>query len=161
MRILITGPECTGKTTISKQLSTRLHLPWVPEYARTYLEEQGPDYDLDTILMIAREHRKLLATQSGSCILDTYMINLAVWTQDKFAVVPPFIEECISDMLFDHIFLMYPDTPWIQDGLREDPNSRIALFEEFKVMLEKYNRSYHVISGLGEQRLENMLEHLV
>ncbi len=161
LRILITGPESTGKTTISKQLSTRLHLPLVPEYARTYLEEQGPNYNLDTILIIARGHKKrMLANQSGSCISDTYMINLAVWTQDKFGVVPPLIEECISDMFFDHIFLMYPDTPWTQDGLREDPNRRIALFDEFKSMLEKYNRPYRVIRGLGEHRLENILEHL-
>jgi NadR type nicotinamide-nucleotide adenylyltransferase len=37
-RIVVTGPESTGKTTLAQGLAERLATTWVPEYARAYLD---------------------------------------------------------------------------------------------------------------------------
>ena len=35
-RVVVTGVECSGKTTLSKQLAAHLGWAWVPEHARTH-----------------------------------------------------------------------------------------------------------------------------
>ena len=37
IRVVVTGSECTGKTTLAADLAARLSVPWVPEYARQYV----------------------------------------------------------------------------------------------------------------------------
>ena len=36
-RILILGPESTGKSTLASDLAVHFDEPWVPEFAREYL----------------------------------------------------------------------------------------------------------------------------
>ena len=38
LKIVLFGPESTGKTTLAKQLAAHFNTEWVPEYMRTYLE---------------------------------------------------------------------------------------------------------------------------
>lgn len=163
MRILITGPESSGKSTMAAALSTELDIPFIPEFARTYLEKNGPGYTLDSIITIAVQHHKIVESQplDSSFILDTYMYNLAIWAQDKFGHIPEIVKEVIDNAdPLDFIFIMYPDTPWTADGLREDADRRVELFDKFKDLLDSFNTTYHVITGVGQSRLENILHHL-
>lgn len=43
--ITIVGPESSGKTTLARKLAAYLGCPWVPEYAREYLEGLGRRYE--------------------------------------------------------------------------------------------------------------------
>ncbi len=53
-KVVVIGPESTGKTTLCKQLATHFHAQWCPEFAREYLLEHGMDYSYDDLLTIAK-----------------------------------------------------------------------------------------------------------
>ncbi len=160
MRILVTGAECSGKSTLSKELSEELSIPWFPEYARTFLEENGPHYTQGDILRIAKEHYNLVQSfpPDQALILDTYLLNLKIWTEYKFLEAEPWIDQQLLTMTpFNHVFLLSPDLAWEQDGFRESEGKRNELFELFGRQLTKLNWDYSVISTAGRTRLDTAL----
>jgi len=40
IRIVLFGPESTGKTTLSQQLAKHYNTVWAPEFAREYLQKK-------------------------------------------------------------------------------------------------------------------------
>ena len=52
--ITIVGPESSGKTTLARELADRYGFPWVPEYAREYLDGLGRDYQEEDLVLIAK-----------------------------------------------------------------------------------------------------------
>ena len=40
LRIVLYGPESSGKTTLAKALAKQFQTTWVPEFARNYLQEK-------------------------------------------------------------------------------------------------------------------------
>jgi hypothetical protein len=38
--VTVTGSECTGKTTLARDLARHFDAVWVPEFAREYLDEK-------------------------------------------------------------------------------------------------------------------------
>ena len=53
-KIVVIGPESTGKSTLCKELAAHYNTLWVPEYAREYLEKNGPEYNYADLLTIAK-----------------------------------------------------------------------------------------------------------
>jgi len=160
MRILITGPECSGKSTLGKKLSEHLSIPWFPEYARTYLDQNGKEYQHDDILKIAKEHYELVNVfpLDQSMIYDTYLLNLKLWSEIKYGKAIPWIDEQLTQLEpFDYIFLMSPDLAWEQDGFRESERDIKMIFEKFQMSLDNLNWSYKIISGQKELRMQSVL----
>ena len=155
MRILITGPECTGKSTLAKQLSKLYSIPLFPEYARTYLEQQGPAYGPDDLLSIAQQHHALVEVfpEDQSLILDTYLLNLKIWSLDKYRQCDPWIIKQLDRTRVDLVLLCYPDLPWVQDGLRENETQGLIIYEYFKKELEQLGWNFEIIQGQGPARL--------
>ena len=48
-KIVIIGPESTGKSTLCEQLAQHYNTSWVREYAREYLEQNGTDYGFEDL----------------------------------------------------------------------------------------------------------------
>lgn len=164
MKILITGPECTGKSTLAAQLSQALSIPWFPEYARTYLEEHGPSYTQADLLTIAQEQTQLLSAFSTdqALIYDTHLINLKIWSEYKYGTCHPWIlKQLTYKANYDYVFLCAPDLPWQQDGLREHPDEAESLFLLFQKELALLRLDYLVIEGEGEARLESALSKIM
>ena len=163
MKILITGTECTGKSTLAASLSKTLDCPWIPEYARTYLDTNGPEYTEQDLLYIAEGHHKLVCKYDAEqpLILDTYLLNLKIWSMVKFGNCNPWISNqlalAVENQIFDKVFLCAPDLPWKQDGLRENQKSADSLHQLFISELEILQLDYFVISGQGDQRMEPIL----
>lgn len=161
MRILITGPECTGKSSLARQLSKELNLPWFPEFARTYLETHGAEYNQEDIVIIAQKHHQLVQVFAPDqpLIMDTYLLNLKLWSEIRYGEAIPWIDEQLAELpSFDFILLMEPDLPWVQDGLRENPDSRQDLFTRYQLELKKLGWVYNIVNGLGDTRLNKALE---
>jgi nicotinamide riboside kinase len=53
-KIVIIGPESTGKSTLCEQLAQHYETMWCPEFAREYLLSNGTNYEFDDLLTIAK-----------------------------------------------------------------------------------------------------------
>ncbi|SRR5258705_7826211 len=157
-RVALIGPESTGKTTLCMQLAQYYKTGWVPEYARTFMENLKRTYTYKDVVHCAREQMKaedaMAEKASRFLFCDTELINYKIWFEDKFKKNPDWMEEEIMKRKYDLYLLTSPDLPWIEEAVRENPHRREYLFDLYKKELEKRNFDYRIISGSGEARLE-------
>ena len=95
-KIVVIGPESTGKSTLCEQLATKYNSNWVPEYAREYLMKLGRPYTYDDLLIIARgqldqEDRITSSLKSPLVFIDTDMYVMKVWSEYVFGKCHSFI----------------------------------------------------------------------
>lgn len=160
MRLLITGPESTGKTTLAQELSTRLSIGLLPEYGRIYLEKYGPDYAYDDISIMARHHHQMYHAidEGDDLILDTYLLNYQIWSEVKYGRCDPWIQDQVQLMKVDLALLLYPDIDWKPDPLRESEGERMNLFRRYESGLSTLGMSYAVVKGLGKDRVAKAMD---
>lgn len=158
-KIVLTGPESSGKTTLAKQLAQSLAAPWVPEYARAYLDQLDRPYGMEDILQIGKTQLAQQNVRSESLppylICDTSFLVLHIWVQVKYKQTNDWLEAQFIQDPVDLYLLCEPDIPWTYDPLREHPNDRYALFDLYRSTLNKYQKPYLIIQGQDPaQRLE-------
>lgn len=156
-KIIVTGPESSGKTTLCKQLSKHFKLSFSKEFARTYLEKKGVNYNQEDLLEIAKGQ---LLSEENHQILDTDLITIKIWSEYKYGNCAKWILDKIEEQKSENRFylLCKPDIPWQSDPLRENPLNRIELFEMYKMELENLNHNYHIVEG--ENRLDKAIEKI-
>lgn len=156
--VVITGPECTGKSTLSQQLATHYNTVFVPEYARHFIENLCRPYTYEDVLHIAEvqrsQARELVGKARGVLFLDTYLIITKVWFDVVFGRHPSWIDEELSHDIISLYLLCDTSIPWQADPVRENGGiMREKLYLMYKDELDKLGCHYSVISGLGQQRL--------
>lgn len=167
-KILITGPESSGKTSLCQQL-----LPHIAngamraEAARPYLEKLDRPYQVEDLMNIWRNQineEQQLEQQHQTLICDTAHFVFAVWNEVVFQHPSLTLPHLIADypINYDLILICQPDLPWQPDPLREDPNleKRQQLFFRYIEMIELCGLDYHLINGLGTKRITRALEIL-
>jgi nicotinamide riboside kinase len=156
-KIVFSGPESTGKTTLSKELSEMLDAPWVSEYARYHLHKnvfQG-EKTLKLICAGQLNWEKFYETRAKDFLVcDTDPLVLAVWALDKLGYIPNFLEEAVANHPYALRFLCYPDTKWLPDPLREDGNRREVIFEMYLSLIEKFNLDFILLKGNFDKKRE-------
>lgn len=163
VKVVLFGPESTGKTTLSIQLAKHYNTVWVEEYARPYLQkvwnQERRTCEPQDILpiaygQIALENR--LAKRADKILIcDTDLLETKVYSEEYYGgFVDPLLEEAAKENTYDLYFLTYIDTPWVEDDLRDRPDQRLEMFNAFKNALEKYNRPYILLKGDKETRLQ-------
>jgi nicotinamide riboside kinase len=165
LKIAITGPESTGKSSISAYLAEQYHSAFVPEYSRKYLTKLKSNYKSNDIVFIAEKqlHRENLvercvtrkSTLNKIIFCDTELINIKIWLEDKGWSVPQWIEEEIKKDRYVHYLLMDNSLEWTEDSLRENETKGAYFFEKFEANLLKYHKNYSIITGVGEERKKN------
>ncbi len=161
-KIVLTGPESSGKSWLAAKLAEHFKSPYAPEYARIYLEQNGPKYSFDTLEAIIKGHlahqKKVIEQADNLVFLDTDLINFKVWEEVVFGRTHDFLEEAIAAES-DHLYLLtYPDLPWEADPLRENPENRTEIFEMHKREIERLKRPYRLVGGTLKDRLQNATE---
>ncbi|MDR9399651.1 MAG: ATP-binding protein [Salibacter sp.] len=165
-KVLITGPEATGKSKLAQQLAQHFNSEWVEEYARTYLNENGPEYsrsDLDRILHGQLDLIQQAERRQEECLFcDTGPEVIYIWSKHKYGVVSDEIERASNQNLFDKVLLMNIDLPWEDDPLREAPSldERKIIFNRYVSFLEERGIDYTLISGSGLDRFSSALSVL-
>ena len=155
LRIAVTGPESSGKTTLCGALAEHYQVCYIPEYARTYLELTQGQYQCTDLEIIAQgQLESLLSFKGQIAICDTDFSVLELWSKYKYNKVSDNIKELVAKDYFDLHVLCTPDMPWELDPLRENPNSRAELFDLYKTNLNKYNKNFIVVNGPHEKRLK-------
>lgn len=154
MKVAITGPESSGKTTLCAALSAHYGVSYVPEYARMHLEKtQGAYEQKDLDLIAVGQFESVLLSSEDIVISDTDFLVLEVWSNYKYKKVSTLINEFICKDLFDLHILCSPDIPWEEDLFRESPNSRHELFELYLESLNQHGKNFIIVSGTHEERL--------
>ena len=163
-KIVVIGPESTGKSTLCRQLAEHYNTLWVPEYARNYLLEHGTDYSFENLLDIAKgqiELEELISKQaSGHLFVDTDMHVMKVWCEFVFGKVHPWIIGQLKERKYNLYLLCNIDLPWVQDQLREYPDlqTRELLFNKYRHQLEEQETPWVIINGDYNERLRNAIE---
>jgi NadR type nicotinamide-nucleotide adenylyltransferase len=163
-KIVVTGPESTGKSTLCEQLAANYNTQWVPEYAREYLMNLGRPYTYDDLLIIARgqleqEDRIVASLQTPMVFIDTDMYVMKVWCEYVFGKCHSFILDEIVNRKYDLYLLCNTDLPWVADELREYPDleSRERLYHMYKDLMINQATSWFDISGNYDERLRKAM----
>jgi len=165
-RIVITGPESTGKTELAQALAYKLNAVWVPEYARYYIENLRRPYTYDDVIQIARyqvvqEAEYASKAEQGILIFDTWLIITKVWLDIVFGGSPSWISDHIMSSKIDLFLVCATDLPWIADSVRENGgDKRERLFELYCKEIRSFGFSFEIIRGLGERRTANAIKAL-
>lgn len=160
IRVAVTGPESTGKTTLAQQLAERFSGLYVPEYARTYVEKLQQHYTREDVETIARrqiEEYNLASEDNCEFVFfDTWLIITKVWFQWVFNEVPNWLEDKIISSPIDLFLLCRPDLPWEADPVRENGGeNRDRLYRTYRSELINYGFNFVEIGGTNSARLEN------
>lgn len=166
IKIVLFGPESTGKTTLSRELAKHYKTNWVPEFARDYLQDKWKTQklicELKDIVPIAigqiQLENKLALTANKVLICDTDLLETKVYSQQYYnGVIPTELEKAISKNTYDFYFLTYIDTPWEADDLRDKPEEREEMFNAFEQALITHNKPYLLLKGDKETRLQTAI----
>ena len=164
LKIAITGPESTGKSTLSEELAAHYQTVWVPEYARTYIGDLNRGYTLEDIEAIARGQIKLeqqlQANATSILISDTDLLVLKIWSEHAFGQCPDFILDNLQQQQYNLYLLMGVDLPWEPDPQREHPHLRQFFYDWYKRELQVLNVPFVEISGEQQQRFANAQQHI-
>ena len=155
-KIVITGPESTGKSTLSKQLANHFNFIMVEEYSRTYLQNLSLDYTQQDLSEIAKGQMELedkaLEHRTKFMICDTSLEVIKIWSEFKYGDCASFITTSLQKRQPDLYLLLRPDLPWEADPMRENPHDREQLFELYKNELIASKVPFYEISGNRNER---------
>jgi NadR type nicotinamide-nucleotide adenylyltransferase len=158
LKIVLTGPECTAKSTLAAELADHYRTIHVPEYARAYIQSLGRPYHYQDVQHIARKQvqqfRESLRETNRLVFFDTYLVITRVWFDVVFNVHPGWIDKELAKADVDLYLLCDVDIPWVPDGVRENGGEmRERLYSMYRKVLDQFGLNYRIISGRGGNRL--------
>jgi len=163
-RIAITGPESTGKSQLAMQLARHFKTVWVPEFARSYLDDLENKYEYKDLIIIGENQlnreNSFAKDANNFLFCDTDFTVLKIWSEDKFHQCDPWITDKYKTHIYDLYLLMDIDLQWSYDKQREDPKRRQYLFNWFKKELINLDVNLKIIRGNGDERLNSAIKHI-
>ena len=170
-KIVVIGPESTGKSTLCEKLAAHYQTAWVEEYAREYLLKNGTEYTFENLLDVARgqianeervagswqtSHKSQIGNPKSAIFIDTDMYVMKVWCEFVFGKCHHWILNRIVERKYDLYLLCNIDVPWVKDELREYPDLviREKLYHHYKDIMVNQNVPWVDISGGYEERLQ-------
>jgi NadR type nicotinamide-nucleotide adenylyltransferase len=171
-KIVVLGPESTGKTTLCEALAKHYAVLDCKEYAREYLQKNGTKYNYEDLLTIAKGQLTLEDEQiqkaeqvytdlsKNKIIIDTNMYVMKVWCEYVFNNCHTYILDEINKREYDLYLLCDIDLPWTADEMREYPDEkpRQELFAIYKDILINQNIPWGIVNGLGDERTQNAIK---
>ena len=169
IKVVLFGPESTGKSTLSKALAKHYKTAYVPEFARAYLQEKwdckSEICTKEDLVPIARGQiqleNKALQKANRLLVCDTDLLQTKVYSEVYYnGYCDPFIQQYALKNNYDLYFLCAIDIPWVADDLRDKPNEREMMFKAFKKELEKQNLPYVLLKGSHKVRMDIATNHI-
>lgn len=173
-KIVIIGPESTGKSTIVERLAKEYDCPFVEEYGRTYVETVPTkdliewDFEMIAVLHADKIRRAQQVNKKMFLFVDTDALTTLTFANMylKRKINNKMIELVIEDQQFDLVFLLDTSVPHINDGTRDfsEEKDRIRHFELIRGELNKHKVPHIIIRGTDYeeryQKIVNKIEKL-
>ncbi len=155
--VVVTGSECTGKTTLAAELAAHFGAPWSAEFARAYVDGKAGPLDASDVEPIARGQVRVenaaLAEGAGLVIKDTDLQSTVVYSRHYYGFCPEWVEQAARERRGDLYLILHPDVPWVADGLQRDrPAERDHLHELFRQQLDRAGARVVDIAGAWDER---------
>jgi nicotinamide riboside kinase len=168
LKIVLTGPESTGKTALAEALAEHLGVACVREFARYFVAHLGRPYDRADLRAIGRGQQAWedwhAAQNPPLLVCDTDWTVLHIWEQYRFGAPAEgrwtWEAGYANARRADLYLLCAPDFPWQPDPLREHPEERAVLFDWYERLLQTTGAAYMVVTGAHEQRLQTALAQI-
>ncbi|WP_282036456.1 ATP-binding protein [Saccharicrinis aurantiacus] len=163
VKIVITGPESVGKTTLTKELSKIYDGICIEEYARFYVENLGRPYKYEDVEYIANHQIDSYdnhLNENRILFFDTFLEITKVWFEQVYHKIPSWFNREYEKRPVDLYLLCKPDIDWKKDNVRENGHKRDYLFDEYQSILDSLGLRYEIISGSGKQRIKNAIEKI-
>ena len=169
VKVVLFGPESTGKTTLARLLAEHYETVWVPEFARDYLQEKFNRTQIiceySDLLPIAKGQMRLeneLAMEANRVLIcDTDLLETLVYSRQYYeGRVDPLLRKNAELNTYDLYLLTDIDVPWEPDDLRDRPHQREEMFRAFEQALIDYDREFIHLSGSQDQRMETAIDHI-
>jgi nicotinamide riboside kinase len=158
IRIVLTGPESTAKTSLSKALSNHYKVNLIPEFSRYFLENSVAPYTFEEVSHMAKNQVNLAEITSFNLpfqLEDTDLLTYLVWQKYKYNLIDPELLNIWEVNKADFYLMCLPDVKWQNDPLREHPQQRIPISKLYINYLIDSHLSFGFVSGTGVRRLNN------
>lgn len=157
IRVVVTGSECTGKSTLTEALARHYGVPWVPEYARRFVQQQGRAPEAGDVEAIARGQMALedeIAAEAGPLLLqDTDLLSTVVYARHYYGSCPAWIERQLGRRPSDLYLLADIDVAWMPDGAQRDrPDQRDRMQGLFRAALRRRSLTFATLRGSVPER---------
>lgn len=164
-RVVVTGSESTGKTTLARDLAAHFGGLWIAEQSRAYAERLGRELTVADVGPIASEQ---IAAEDAALaeatrhnvhwlFLDTDLLSTVVYARHYYGACPAWVEAEARARLGDLYLLADIDVPWTADAVRDRPHAREEIHQAFQSVLLEFNATRCLVRGLGRHRLEAAL----
>lgn len=155
-RVVVYGPESTGKSTLTRNLARHYDTVFVSEYARGYLDHKGAVCEPRDIIPIARGHlaaEEALARQANRVLfIDTDSVTTALYSDWYYGRVPDEVAELAARRRHDLHLLLDVDVPWVADPQRDQPHRREELRDRFHRELVERGWPFVWVRGSWDER---------
>jgi NadR type nicotinamide-nucleotide adenylyltransferase len=156
LRLVVTGSECTGKTTLARALAGAFGATWVREHARSYAATKGAPLEASDVEAIARGQLRVEDDARGEAgrllVLDTDLLSTVVYAEHYYGGCPGWIRDTARARRGDLYLLCHPDVPWIADGIRDQPAARREIHQRFAELLAEVGARVVEIRGPWPER---------
>lgn len=160
-RVVLIGPECTGKTTLAINLAGHYGVPCSAEFARTFVDQHPRPVEYEDVDAIGRgqldaEDHAIAEARARGCALvihDTDLISTVVYSGHYYGDCPTWISDLVVTRVADLYLLHDIDVPWVEDGhQRIQPERRADLLGVFASTLAMLGAVTVRIAGDWESR---------
>ena len=167
IKIVLFGPESTGKTTLAKQLATHYNSLWVPEFSRAYAEQKLKDnkpLTKEDILPIALGQisleNELAKKEKNILFCDTNLLETKIYAEHIYNYCPKEITDSILVSQYHLYILTSTDIPWKYDPVRDSEKEQKKMISVFKNTLEQYKLPFIQVSGNANSRFKTAVKHI-
>jgi len=160
LRVVLTGSESVGKTSLASKLAANYGVPCVPEFVRDYAASKGAPLDFRDHGPIAKGQMALQAEYLERAIVngdrlvvqDTDLVSTVAYCHHYFGRCPAFIEEAAIEHMANLYLLLESDVPWVADGVRDRGDRREELQALFESTLARFGAPVTHVSGSWDAR---------
>ena len=164
IRVVLTGSESTGKTTLAQQLAAHYGIEWVPEFVREFVATKGAMPEFSDHGAIAHGQMALedayAARSSGLVVQDTDLLSTVVYSRHYFGRVPEWIADAAIARRPELYLLTEIDVPWVADPARDRGDRREEMQALFRDAVAASGAPWVAITGGWDERFERAVREI-